>query len=520
MNKYLKPFNNNATALSLGAMLTLSFAPRHISQLAIIAPACLLYLWHGASAKRALWLGFLFGLGFFGTGVYWIYISIHYFGEMNAFAAFLITSLFIMGLALFPASVGYVLNRFFTRPLTKNLCAFPALWVVSEWIRSWLFTGFPWLFLGYTQLRTPLKGYAPLLSVYGVSLAILLISGLLVNLALRWRGKINITPSYHLLAIALIWVIGGELSFQSWTEVQGQSIPVSLVQGNIPQSIKWSPAYLSLSFERYDQLTAPLWKNQNNKENQTNASSRLIIWPETAIPASLQDAAPFLDEMDEKARANHATLILGLPIQVPGKNSYYNAIISRGQDKKIYLKRHLVPFGEYVPFANQLSGVLDKLGIPVSLVEPGKAQQAPMILHGIKLLPTICYEIAFPSLVNTSDQTIGLLITLTNDAWYGHSSAQAQHLQMAAMRALELGRPLLFASNDGITAIIGPTGQIQAAAPPFKTYVLQGTVQPMTGLTPWMKYGMLPLMFILFGLLTLAHFTELKLTIFEFKTTS
>lgn len=499
MKKWLKILFNDLAALLLGIMLTFAFAPYDIFPLAIVAPAGLLALWLNTTPKRAAWLGFLFGLGLFGAGVYWVFHSIHVIGEVPTLLAGVITAGMIAYLALYPAIVGYLTNRYFPVVNTAKLvCAFPAIWVASEWLRSWFLTGFPWLLIGYSQTNSPLKGYAPILSVYGVSLAVLMSSALIVNAVVEWRQKAYRYAYFNLLAWVLIWVAGGLFSLIPWTRPEGNSIPVSLVQGNIAQTIKWSPEHLQQSFERYTELTQPLW-----------AKDKLIIWPETAIPLPLQNAAGFIQTMDEKAKASGSHLILGIPIRAENIG-FYNAIVTLGSDKKVYIKRRLVPFGEYTPFSNLLSNVLKFMNLPMSDMVPGKINQGPLIIGNLKILPSICYEIAYPELLKTQDSTINLMLTVTNDAWFGDSSAQAQHLQMAEMRSIEFGRPALFVSNDGITAIIGPDGKIEAAAPQREVFVLNGTVQPTIGLTPWMKNGIDPILFILIFLLGTAVHSNMK----------
>lgn len=482
------------TAFLLGCGLTLAFAPYEVFPLAVIAPAGLLALWLRSSAKQAFWLGFAFGLGLFGAGVYWVYISIHDIGHVAPLLAGLITCGMIAFLSLYPATVGYLLNRYFPiNNSTKMLCAFPSLWVFSEIIRSWLFTGFPWLLLGYSQTNSPLRGFAPVFSVYGVSLALVITSALIVNAVIKYKQNDFRSTYQQLLAVTILWASGSLLSLIPWTQPQGQSIPVSLVQGNIPQTLKWSPEHLQLSFDTYVKLTDPLW-----------SKDRLVIWPEAAIPVPLQDTTEFIDTMDAIALDNDAHLILGIPIQARDKSGYYNAIVTLGKEKKVYLKRLLVPFGEYTPFADLLN-TFNFLHLPLpGGTARGNVTQDPLLIGKIKILPSICYEIAFPEFSRSTDKTIGLLLTLTNDAWFGKSIAQAQHLQMAEMRALEMKRPVLFVSNDGITAIIDSDGRVTAAAPPYQQYVLNGTVQPLYGLTPWMLNGDDPVAFIMICLLVTA----------------
>ncbi|EKD55232.1 MAG: hypothetical protein ACD_60C00023G0001 [uncultured bacterium] len=474
---------NDGLALITGAALTLSFAPYQFYPLAIICPAILLALWLNISKKRAFFRGWLFGLGLFGAGVYWIFISIHTFGDISSFVSIIITGGLIAILALFPGIGGYLFNRYFFRVTPCNLLfAFPAIWVALEWIRTWVFTGFPWFMLGYSQINSPLSGYAALFGVFGVSLAVLLSSALLVQFIIYLRQK-NYRDSIFTLAVGfMIWIVGGCLTQITWTKPFGPPIKVSLVQGNIPQEMKWSPEHLQFTLNQYSKLSANHW------------DSRIVIWPESAIPLPLQEAENFLEALDTTAKKQGAAFITGIPVQLPTSESYYNAVIVLGNGHGFYLKHRLVPFGEYIPLRDFLHTALDLLHVPMSDFVPSVARAKPLEVGNLKISAFICYEIAFPELVISSDPTINLLLTVSNDAWFGHSIAQVQHLEMARMRAIEMGRPVLFVSNNGITAIIKADGKIQSAAPPFQTYVLTDKVQPTAGKTPWQLWGMDPVL--------------------------
>lgn len=479
--------------LCLGVTLTLSFAPYGIFPLAILSLAGLMYLIKPAKVGRAAWLGFVFGLGFFGSGVYWVYISIHQIGMLPVWLSTLITGGMIAILSLYPSAVCYITNRYYpSRAGHYMLFAFPAIWVFLEIARAWLCSGFPWLLAGYSQTNSPLSGYAPIFSVYGVSLAILMSASLLVNGYDSYRKRYYRACYFSLLSIVAIWTVGGLLSLITWTSPESKPVTVSLIQGNIPQSMKWSPEHIKLSLSTYDQLSEPLW-----------GKSDIIIWPEAAIPLTIQDARPYIDAMDKKALTSGTHLILGIPVRATnGEEGYYNTIVTLGSDKKIYAKRHLVPFGEYAPIQQpQLNKFLKFVNIDLPDTIAGEIDQAPITVDKIMIQPFICYEIAFPQLYTSSDRQVGLLLTVTNDAWFGKSAAQAQHLQMAQMRSQETRRPSLFVSNDGITAIIGPTGTIEASAPPHQTAVLTGQVQPMQGMTPWIRNRSAPLVIVLIAML-------------------
>ncbi len=491
---FAKGYSGNILSIVAGILITFAFAPCQLYFLAILMPAILFLLWQNVSPEEAFKRGWLFGLGMFGAGVYWVFISIHTFGDASIFLAGLITIAFIAILAIFPGLSGYLLNRFFPKNgRSRIFFAFPAIWVLLEWVRSWIFTGFPWLFLGYSQMNSPLKGYAPLVGVYGVSLLILFSSGLLIQTGIHLKQKNVKKAAYYFFVLLVIWAAGACLTLKTWTRPFGNPVKVSLVQGNIPQQMKWSADYVQSTLDTYTKLTEPHW------------DSNIIIWPESAITIPLQNAEDFLNGMDATAKAHQTTFITGVPVHVPDTQSYYNAIITLGTDKSYYLKRRLVPFGEYTPFYEWLGKLLDILKIPMSDFIPATEKSAPLVANNIKIAAFICYEIAFPemALLERND-SINLFLTVSNDAWFGRSIAQAQHLEMAQMRAAENGRPVLFVSNNGITAIINAQGNIKIAAPPYVPYVLTDTVQPVEGKTPWQMLGMDPVLFLMVMLILFA----------------
>jgi apolipoprotein N-acyltransferase len=492
-------YRGDLLALLAGALLTLAFAPFNLSPLAILSPALLLCTWLNVNAKKAFYRGWLYGLGLFGTGIYWVYISIHTYGHASIVLSLFITLGLINIVALFPAFTGYLLNHFFpNQNRYKLLLAFPVFWVLLEWSRSWLFTGFPWLSIGYTQIDSVLNGYAPLLSIYGVSLAVVESAALCVDIALEWRHSQRKLAWHSLGILLVIWLTGAGFSWVTWTTPFEKPIKVSLVQGNIPQEVKWSPDNLRPTLQRYEKLSLPVW-----------GQSDIVIWPEGAIPIPLQYTGHYLDLLNKIGKERNTAFITGIPIKATAKDGYYNAIIAIGAGKGVYLKRRLVPFGEYTPFSNVVRTLLTSLNIPMSDFIPGinvtdVAVTDVINAKGVNIHAFVCYEIAFPEQVNTTRRDVNLLLTLSNDAWFGHSIAQAQHLQMARMRALELGRPVLFVSNDGITAIIGANGKIQSAIAPFTPAVLTDTVQPREGQTPWQQSGLDPLLVIMICMLIYA----------------
>jgi apolipoprotein N-acyltransferase len=479
----------NSLAFFAGAMLTLAFAPFSYYPLAVISPAILLMSWLSVTSKQALLRGWLYGLGLFGTSVYWIFISVHTYGYASIPIATIITAAFIALLAIFPALNGYLLNRFFPHTNSaKILCAFPVIWIALEWVRSWIFTGFPWVLLGYSQIDSPLRGYAPIFSVYGVSLAVLVSSGLLVDVFIKPNKKY-----ICILAILIIWLLGYSLNSIVWTTPFKKPVQITLVQGNIPQNLKWT----------YEEILPTLDLYRNLSKNHWN--SKIVIWPEAAIPLPLQDALDYIQEMNTTAKNHHSALITGIPLKDDIKDAYYNSVIALGNSKGLYLKHRLVPFGEYIPFPIIFDPIFKNiLNIPFPDSISAKTSDEYLLANGFKIAPFICYEIAFPQQVRFDDSTINMILTVSNDAWFGRSIAQAQHLEMGQMRALEMGRPVLFVSNNGITAIIDSQGKIQSRVPQFEQTTLTDQVQATIGKTPWQQFSLAPILIIMLLLLGIA----------------
>ena len=469
----IKQLSTNSLSLIAGGILPFAFAPFYWFWLAPLPIAGLLALWLKANPKQAALRGWLFGLGMFGVGTSWVYISIHQFGGTSIPLALLFTALLIVVLALFPATQGYLLTRFFpNNKLSKLLLAFPASWVLFEWIRAWFLTGFPWLYLGYSQTNSPLRGYATIFGAYGASFAVALTAALIIAIIIR-KGK---TRLYCFIGLILLWLLGGTLSTIHWTKPINKPISISIIQGNIPQQLKWSPEQVAPTMESYKKLTEKNW------------NSDLIIWPEAAIPLLAQYAQDYLNELDTKAKQHKASIILGVPAQ-PNNQKVYNAAIVLGDGQGTYYKQHLVPFGEYLPFEHWLRGLINFFNLPMSNFSSGPKNQLLLIAKKIKIAPYICYEVAYAELVRRDLPQAQLLITMSNDAWFGNSFAAEQHVQIGQMRSIETGRYMLFATNNGITAIISPDGKLIKTLPRFKTAVLTDNVYAMTGATPWIALG-------------------------------
>lgn len=471
----LKKLTQNFIALLSGALLPLALAPCGISSLAIISPTILALIWRNHEPKVAAKLGLLYGLGFFSVGISWVFVSIHQFGNAPFFFAILITILLIVFLALFPAIHGYLYQRFFPNEnLRKFLFAFPALWVSLEWLRGWIFTGFPWLFLGYSQIDTALRGFAPIIGIYGVSFLTAFTSGILVsiihNKKLFWRCCL-------VLLLVVIWLAGAQLAKLRWTSASGSKITISLIQGNIAQERKWQSYELDSILESYANLTKKNW-NHN-----------IIVWPEAAIPAFPHEIPHFWKNIASLAKAHHTTIIAGAPFFNKKTHHYYNGIFALGTDNATYFKRHLVPFGEFLPFKHLLYWLHYFVTIPMSGFTSGDSMQPDFIAQNIIFAPFVCYEIAYPYLALDYFPKATMILTISDDSWFGDSFAPAQHLEIARMRSLEVGRYQLVVSNTGITALIGPDGKIIAAASPNRVEVLNVEAYKMEKATPWVNSG-------------------------------
>jgi apolipoprotein N-acyltransferase len=477
--------------------LPLAFAPVGWFPLALIAPALLFALWLEVPPPRAFRRGWLFGAGLFGVGVSWIYVSISQYGGVSLLSSLSLTALFVALMALYPALLGYLVARLYPgRGAGKALLILPAAWTLFEWLRGWLFTGFPWLDLGYSQIDTPLSGLAPWLGVYGVSWATAASAALLLE-ALRLRRPYRVAARLAVggAAFAALWGGAWLLGRVEWTHPASAPIRVSLVQGDIAQRLKWRPEERQATMDRYARLTAGHW------------DSRLIVWPETAVPLFYHQVADtFMAALERDARAHGADLLVGVPVLDEATESYYNSLVKLGaqvgasagggtrpgDSPSFYHKRHLVPFTEYLPLKQVLGGVVELLDVPMSDFSPGPARQPPLQVAGTRAGASICYEIAFGDEVIRALPDAELLVNVSNDAWFGHSLAPYQHLQIARMRALETGRPLLRATNTGITAIVDHRGKVTAALPQFEADVLTATVQPRGGATPYVRLGNLP----------------------------
>jgi len=487
----------NIFALLAGMAMPLAFAPFHYYPIALLSVMLLFLTWQGVNAKQAAIRGFLFGIGLFGVGVSWIYVAIHQFGQASMLLAGLLTAVFVAFLALYLAALGWGIKKLTTKTTFTTLdyvLLLPVAWLFFDWFKGWFLTGFPWLELGVSQIEGPLSGYTPVLGALGVSLLAALSAGLLASF---WQFK----RVSALLGIAVIWGGGAALNTVEWTYKNDAPLTVSLIQGNVPQDIKWDSAQVLKTLSLYQTQTQALWQ------------SDLIVWPENAATVFYHQAKTgFFDPLAIEARENNSDILLGLPIYDDKGERYYNGMMSLGTETGFYHKRHLVPFGDYVPF-EWLRGLIAFFDLPMSSFYPGADDQALLTAAGQKVGISVCYEDSFSTEVLDTVPEASLLVNATNNAWYGDSFAPHQHLQISQNRALETGRPIIRATTNGISALIDHRGGLQATTAQFEFAVLTGKVQPRQGMTFYAQWRQWPLLLLaLLMLLVWAYYRQNDLT--------
>lgn len=469
-----------------GLVLPLAFAPFGQYWVAPLALCVLFATWDvppGEAARR----GFLFGAGAFAAGTWWLYVSVRLVGGTPLSVAVLLLVGLVALMAAWYAACGYLASRWSTASLAFDACVLiPGLWVLAEWLRGWLFSGFPWLSIGYAMVDGRLAVWAPLGGVHGATLATAILAGAVLVL-FRGRTVDRAVASLVLLALTLAtWILGGQV----WTTPVGEPLRVSLVQGAVPQLLKWEPSEQLATMEHYFEATAAL-RNQD-----------LIVWPEAAVPAPDDWVGGYLEGLRGLASELRSQLLVGILTHDLERDEYHNSLLALGEEAGVYHKRHLVPFGEFFPVPAFVRSWMRMANLPFDDITAGSRDQRPLLAAGVPLAPTICYEDAYGAEQLAFLPEARLLVNVSNDAWFGDTIAPHQHLQIARMRSLETGRYMVRSTNTGITAIIDQRGRVQALAPQFEPWVLSGLAQPYEGATPYVRMGNYPV--VLFGLLGIA----------------
>ncbi len=482
-------------AIAAGACFNLAFAPYAYWPIALLAPAALFALIRGLPPRRALEVGWAFGIGLFGFGTYWLYTCLHVFGLVPVWLTLILQVVLVAVISGYLALLCFLANRFWLKPnSTRDWLVLPVLWVLLEWLRGWLLSGFPWLMTGYALIDSPLAGWAPLLGVYGVSWAAAMIA-VAINVVFmagvsRQRRVMAVVGAGLLLATPLL------LSSHRWTQSAGTPVAIAAVQGAVSQDQKWQLQNRQMTLDRYWRLTEQAW------------GARIIIWPESALPAIANNLQEYLQKLREQGRVHQADLAIGLVNFDVDRAQYFNGLLvmpaSPEDHGGWYYKRHLVPFGEYFPVPSAVRKWMRLMSLPNEDFTAGAARQPTLSAAGQKLGLTICYEDAFGSAQLAVLRDATLLINVTNNAWFGDSMAPHQHLQIARMRALEAERYLVQDSNDGVTAAVDSRGKIIAQLPQFVEGVMHAEVEPRIGLTPYARFGNYPVVLGAAALLALA----------------
>ena len=472
-----------------GALVTLSLAPFDYWPIGIVSTSMIAYIMATATPQQAAIRGWFYGLGLFGAGTSWVYVSIHIYGNAPVPLAVFLTAFFCAGLGLFTCFTFYLYARLVRDNTLGHTVGFACIFVLGEWLRSWFLTGFPWMYLGYGHLQTVLGGWAPIGGVLSISFIVALTAGYLSYCIRQQR-----IAHRQLLLVAALWTGGWAIADYPWVKPAAQKpIEIAMVQADISQAIKWNRDQYWPTLNLYNTLSEPLWQHAD-----------IVVWPEAAIPGYYHNATNFLNNMESKARQRPSTLITGIPyrnVSDDGQTiTIHNSVVALGNGSGVYHKQRLVPFGEYVPLEQWLRGLIDFFNLPMSSFTPGSSDQAGLNAANITLAPFICYEIVYPDLVASWLPHADVLITISNDAWFGRSIGPLQHLQMAQMRALENGRYLIRATGSGVSAIIDPQGNIVNRSEQFKRQVLTGQIQTVEGNTPFSRFASWPVVILCFSL--------------------
>lgn len=460
-----------------GAILPLALAPFSLWPLAVLSLLPLFIYLQNQSTKQVLKYALCYGFGLYIAGASWVYISMYEHGGISMGLAVLQTVMFCLFMACLFA-LPFALVVLIPQTATSWLLGLPALWVLGEWFRGWILTGFPWLYLGYSQTDTWLSGWAPIGGVLLLSY-FTAFGGVMMAQLLQRRNSIPLLLSG--IAVVFAFVGGFFLQTISWTQATNTQLSVAMVQPDVDQKDKWAVPERDKVLRGLISQTEPYW------------GTDIIIWPEGAIPALSSQVKQFLYQLDQHADQNGTALITGIPTDNNPAKNFYNSMLVLGDGRGQYNKTRLVPFGEYVPFQSLIRGLNSFFDLPMSSFSLGTKNQLPLVAKQQPIATAICYEIAYPDLVAKNVHNTNLILTVSNDAWFGNSIAPQQHMQMARMRAIENAKPMIRGTNNGITALVDERGKIYQQLPQFEKGVLTGYITPRTGSTPFSRLASWPI---------------------------
>lgn len=480
-------FGRFSPAVLAGMLMPCGFAPFHLPGLALLGLALLFFQLQTQRKTHALWVGIVFGLAFMGTGVSWVYVSIHEYGHLHPLWAGLITALFVGYLSLFFGLMAWGYHYVMPQsPWLKGLY-FSACWCLSEWARASFLGGFPWLLLGFGQIDTPLRYLFPLTGVYGVSFAACFAATCLATaMSLRPLRTRFLCLFVSIILVPMLW------HAVTWSTLDSKPWSVAVVQANVAMREKWD-----------ERLFWRLLNHYQTQIHQNLSQHRLIVLPESAIPVPKDYVDDVLDALHHEALAQNSAVLLGIPqARDPQHAEYYNTLSTLGHAQGTYLKQQLVPFGEFIPAP--FLAVMQALKLPTTSMQSGPTHQPLLRVHHHPMASLICYELAYPALLRQQLPEAEWIVSVSDDGWFGHSLAIYQQLQLAQALSLETARFQIMANNDGLSSIINAQGEVIASLPAFRAGVLSATIRPAHGATPWVRLGDAPMLGLCFVLVLAA----------------
>lgn len=470
-----------------GALQTLALSPYDFWVTSLVSLVMFLWLTKALDPKAnltprsAFYQGWLLGFGLFASGASWVYVSINTYGNAPPLLAGFLTLIFVAGLGLFHGLMFWLYAHLKDRLPIVNAALFSALWVANDLFRSVFLTGFPWLFIGDSQLEGPLSGWLPVIGTYGATFILSFTAA--IALALNYE-RTRSSAIIVFTLIAALWLPGIMLQDKAWTRDTGERLEVALIQLNIPQELKWKRSQRPKTIALLQDIT------------EKHLDKDVVFWPETALPIFYNSAQPLLRQFGNKAEQTNTSIVTGIPYRGWDSETesavIHNSVIAIGNGEGIYHKQKLVPFGEYVPMQEVLRGLIAFFDLPMSDFRKGKPDQEMLRTKGYHVSPFICYEVVYPDFVAERSRNADYLLTISNDSWFGASIGPLQHLQLARIRALENGRFMVRATNNGVTAIISNRGEIVTEIPQFTQGTLEGSVSIFEGTTPFSSLGSMP----------------------------